>query len=247
MLDLHIPEWFELVEQTDSYLDGTARLSGTIWKQDGISLRIWFDKVPRASETVPGTALPAVCLERHILSRGMFCLSLHGRPVTNKGAADLWWDQLAQFIQCQSTASETGIWPPQHALDHGHAGTWHAQALVLAEALGLEDEYFAVHSGLQSEFLDSTIRRHRSKPRFQALLNIESKRRAALAQFTKRYSCNGEKCCGSMRDCLLPKQRNRPLMLPRHMNKAERKGALMATTAVACALAGGLMPQRYAS
>ncbi len=227
LLVVRRPHWFEVGALTDSAIEGVARVTGTRWALDGLALRCWIeDGVPWASEAVPGTEFPYTCPERHIQSEGVFCTGLDRAAVRRTRDADQWWLDLEQYLRCQSTATEMGIWPLGRSLDHGtEAGRWHQEALRLAAELGIADEYLAAYMDRPSWITARGLRLlggkyakaargHRKwRPRitkpaknsaklFQ-LVRAEFYRRKKLKEFWDWMRASGAKCCGQMRDCPL--------------------------------------------
>lgn len=137
------PEWFTATASGASAIEGVARVPGTVWSATGVALQISNFPRPTVGEQVPGTIFPARCPERHIQENRTFCLGLRYLEISDRTIASQWWEQLRQFLWCQSVAEVTGVWPPAHALDHGDAGEFHERALIIARELGIEEEYAA--------------------------------------------------------------------------------------------------------
>ncbi|WP_414713466.1 E2 domain-containing protein [Sphingopyxis sp.] len=152
------PAWFTVKNATNAALVGRARVPKTPWTERGLGLRIFGDPKPRVSEDVPGTDLPARCPERHIQYDESFCLGLRYIDVRSPNDAAQWWEQLRQFLVCQSVAERTRVWPPSHALDHGDAGKYHEKALALAAEAGVEEEYASARLNEPSWLTDRSIR-----------------------------------------------------------------------------------------
>lgn len=138
-------------------LVGLARIPKTPWYVRGVLLEIFGDRVPRVREKEPGAILPPRCPERHIQSDQTFCLGLRYLEVNSSEKAGQWWEQLRQFVVCQSVAERTGVWPPAHSLDHGDAGKHHERAVNLAASAGLEEEYAAARLGEPSWITDPKL------------------------------------------------------------------------------------------
>jgi hypothetical protein len=153
------PAWFETRRSTTVEIVGVARVPGTPWSTNGVELRI---SAPggrvEAGETVPGTRLPARCPERHVQGDRTFCLGLRRPTIDTSEVAEVWWDQLRQYLRCQAIAVRTGVWPPAHALDHGEAGVHHERALALAEEAGLSEDYATAWLGEPSWITDPDLR-----------------------------------------------------------------------------------------
>lgn len=194
------PSWFEVTRETATGVDGLAKLPRTRWAERGLAVTVRGSR-PVVRETLPGSELPRWCLERHIFGEGEFCLGLSTPPIRSHVAAGRWWDQLAQFIACQSVASETGLWPLMNGLDHGEAGNFHNQALDLAEGLNVFEEYLSVQAGYAPGFSADTLSRLGEDPRFVALQGIEARRQAAKAANDISAARSTRRCCGTMRDC----------------------------------------------
>jgi len=152
------PSWFAPEPASGLQLRGMAYVPGTVWSESGVRLLIEASMSLAVREAVPGTVFPARCPERHIQSDQTFCMGLRKILITDLESAGQWWEQLRQYIQCQSTAEQTGIWPPMHTLDHGDAGEHHERALQLAADLNLEDEYAAAYMDEASWITDQTLK-----------------------------------------------------------------------------------------
>lgn len=194
------PSWFEVTRETVSGVEGLARFPRTRWAERGLAVTVRGSR-PVVRETVPGADLPLWCLERHIFGEAEFCLGLNTLPIRSSVAAQRWWDQLAQFIVCQSVASEIGLWPLMNGLDHGVAGHLHNRALDLAERLDILDEYLSVQAGYAADFSFETISKLGEDPRFVALQDIEARRHGAKAANDIAAARSMRRCCGTMRDC----------------------------------------------
>lgn len=194
------PGWFEVTRETATCLDGVARIPRTRWAKDGLAVSVRGNR-PVVRETVPGTELPLWCLERHIFGDAEFCMGLSRPAIRSHLAAERWWDQLAQYLVCQSVATETGLWPLMNGLDHGDAGHLHNRALDLAERLGILDEYLAVQSGYAKGFSAETSTRLGEDPGFAALQELEARRYTAKAVNDIAAARSSRDCCGTMRDC----------------------------------------------
>lgn len=157
-LEENCPSWFSIKTSSSLILTGTARVLGTLWETSGVELCIEGFSTLTVREAMPGTVLPARCPERHVQRDQTFCLGLHNLPVISNETAGQWWEQLRQYMCCQSVAERTGIWPPSHALDHGDAGRWHERALIVSRELGIEEEYAAAYLGEPSWITDPSLR-----------------------------------------------------------------------------------------
>ena len=194
------PSWFEVTREIAAGLEGLAKVPRTRWAERGLAITIRGSR-PVVRETVPGSELPLWCLERHIFREAEFCIGLSTPPVRSHLAAERWWDQLAQFIVCQSVASETGLWPLMNGLDHSEAGHFHNRALDLAERLDILDEYLSVQAGYAADFSAQTISKLGEDPRFLALRDLEAHRYGAKAANDIAAVQSARRCCGTMRDC----------------------------------------------
>jgi hypothetical protein len=152
------PSWFSVRTSSSLILTGTAHVLGTLWEVTGVELSILGFSTLTVRETTPGTKFPARCPERHVQCDQTFCLGLHNLEVTSDETAKQWWEQLRQYLCCQSVAERTGIWPPSHALDHGEAGKWHERALIVSRELNIEEEYAAAYLGEPSWITDPCLR-----------------------------------------------------------------------------------------
>jgi hypothetical protein len=194
------PRWFEVTRETTTYIEGVARIPRTRWAEKGLAVSVRGSR-PVVRETVPGTELPLWCLERHIFGDAQFCMGLSTPAIRSRFLAERWWDQFAQFLVCQSVASETGLWPLMNGLDHGDAGHLHNRALDLAERLEILDEYLAIQAGYAREFSAETSNRLGDDPGFAALQELEARRHAAKAANDIAAARSSRSCCGTMRDC----------------------------------------------
>ena len=152
------PDWFEMVSTGASGLVGIARIPGTVWSGSGVELAITDLDKPKVGEAIPGTVFPARCPERHIQGDKSFCVGLRKIEIWSDEAADQWWEQLRQYVVCQSIAHQTGVWPPEHSLDHGAAGLHHERCLILASELGLDEAYAAARLDEPSWITDPDLR-----------------------------------------------------------------------------------------
>lgn len=211
------PPWFEIRRESDTGLEGVARVPRTCWAYNGIAITIQGNR-PVVRETVPGSQLPCWCLERHIFGESEFCLGLTVSAIQSQLAAQRWWSQLAQYIACQSVANETGLWPLMNGLDHGGAGRFHNHALDLAEQLGIIDEYHAIHTGYADDFSPETNGALRGDPRFRKLRELELRRLIEKAANDSLARDSTHICCGTMRDC--PYRAEHKRLLRRHPNRA---------------------------
>jgi hypothetical protein len=233
------PPWFEVTRETAICVEGLARFPRTRWADSGLAITVCGSR-PVVRETVPGSDLPRWCLERHIFGEAEFCLGLKTLSIRSHLAAERWWDQLAQFIVCQSVASETGLWPLMNGLDHGTAGYFHNHALDLAERLDILEEYLSVQSGYAAGFSTETVSKLGEDPRFVTLLEIEARRHDAKAANDIAATRSSRKCCGTMRDCPYRPELKITLSHPRSSRSVSRDTLLCATSAPAiafCAMA----------
>jgi len=153
------PAWFTPSTAAGPDLLGTARPRQTAWETQGLDLRL----APRwgaiqVGEASPGTHLPRRCAERHIQADQTFCLGLVRLPIGDRTDAEVWWAYLEQWLLLQSIAEQTGVWPPENALDHGEAGALQLRAVELAGELDLSDEYRRAHADHPSWITDPAVR-----------------------------------------------------------------------------------------
>jgi len=153
-----MPAWFVASRVTVDVIEGRAHVAGSAWEESGLELVVRGKPVPIVAERVPGTDLPARCPERHVQGDRTFCVGLDRPAVGGRDDAGLWWEHLRQYVLCQSVAKATGVWPPNHALDHGDAGGHHRNALEIASRLGIEDEYIAAYQDEPSWITDPDLR-----------------------------------------------------------------------------------------
>ena len=103
------PAWFSIEASSSLFLVGTAYVPGTLWSGSGVKLHIQGYSTLSVREESPGTKFPARCPERHIQRDQTFCLGLHTLEVVSDETAIQWWEQLRQYLCCQSIAEKTGI------------------------------------------------------------------------------------------------------------------------------------------
>lgn len=154
------PAWFTPVPGlVGPALIGTARPARTVWAADGLDLCLTASPdAIRVGEATPGARLPRRCAERHIQADETFCLGLVRLPVGDRIEAGVWWDYLEQWLDLQSIADQTGVWPPDNALDHGDAGALQLQAIELARNLGLTEVCQRAQADLPSWLTDPKVR-----------------------------------------------------------------------------------------
>lgn len=221
-----VPEWFSITSSTATTVCGST--SDSRWKSwpSGLRLTIAATIEPCVAETTPGTDLPARCAERHIQSDHTFCLGLSPPKVLDEGSAVDWWATLWAYLECQSVAAETQVWPLHNALDHGpEAGRCHRLALSIADQLGIPDDYARTHQGEATwlngrgllrlgwgkrQSVDNSPRhrprfafRRRNKVKVLWLMLVERRRADQLTKYWQAARRGGAKCCGTMRSCPL--------------------------------------------
>ncbi|MGY4396703.1 hypothetical protein ACVWZA_001888 [Sphingomonas sp. UYAg733] len=152
------PAWFTSAVRVGKTVEGRAFVEHTPWATSGVPLRISNFPIPKVGEHPLGTCFPARCPERHIQYDETFCLGLRYLTVDDAEKAIQWWEQLRQFLRLQGVAELTGIWPPEHALDHGDAGEFHEQALAIAGELSIDEEYKAARLNEPSWITDPDLR-----------------------------------------------------------------------------------------
>lgn len=218
------PSWFVVSDLVAWRLMGIARVEP--WLDPGLELIIRpGGAFPTVGEALPGTLLPKACPERHIQGDYTFCLGLRRSDVATARAADAWWSDVEQFLNCQAIAQATGLWPPRNALDHGDAGAFHLRALQVARRLGIEETYWEAYFD-QPSWITSTglnllgvrgrigVPRLR-KPKVRAgratkillleLVIAERRRRREMRRYRQHAKTCGRTCCGTMRDCDYPR------------------------------------------
>ena len=225
------PSWFLAGGEGANQLKGRAFPANSKWLRSSIELVIstWGCDVT-VSELLPGKLLPLRCPERHIQSDSTFCLGYISGSLERIEDADVWWEKLAQFLWLQSTADDVGVWPFQHAVDHGGAASFHLRALALAQQLGFENEYEEAWSGVSNwinasgvKFVDAKgklLNGRQACPRgcfgqrrrfvrkaclkrdaMAELILVERARQKSLSLFWEAERTLGLRCCGRMRDC----------------------------------------------
>lgn len=120
-----LPSWAEINEQKSAKLVFTVSPPS----RSGVPGTCAYDLVVtankdgiRVSELVPGTWLPAFCIERHINPGSTFCLYLNSeQDIQSLGQAQHWWNGLQAYLQHQQYAEKFCRWPIEAQMSHGPA------------------------------------------------------------------------------------------------------------------------------
>lgn len=154
------PDWFRVIRATKAEFSGQAEVgSDTTVRTRLYDLTIVLESdTTLVRETSPGTSLPKVCFDRHIVSDSTFCLGLGmTRSIKDTPSAQVWWISLREFLLIQEVATATGQWPRLIELDHGMAGVYQQAAIDAADRADLSEEYRDVLLGRRSWISDGTI------------------------------------------------------------------------------------------
>lgn len=156
-----VPAWFIITGQDDRRVSGVAEIE-IPGASRNFSVALTLTEEPRGlviRETIPGTAFPVFCPERHVNDDSSFCLTLGAEKlVSDIDSAHVWWGLLFEFLKLQRVAGRTHLWPPLQALSHGSAGPHHVSALAAAKELGLEESYQRMIEGEKHWFSAGAIR-----------------------------------------------------------------------------------------
>lgn len=153
-----LPNWFSVTKRFVHSVEGDCLVvddSSVADASYALTVEEIADKV-YAREAMPGTRLPAMCFDRHIMDMGHFCLGLgYGSIVKDVDTARHWWESLEEFLRLQGVASSSGRWPRHIELDHGMAGIYHRRAIDAAAKLDCSDDYELALLGRPSWIGDS--------------------------------------------------------------------------------------------
>lgn len=144
LLSASAPNWarflpfgdgLRVIEALPPQRDGTP---GAVTYRLRVSLQ---DQKLEITEEVPGTTMPACCVERHINPDSTFCLFVgsHTSPESEVDAEN-WWHGLLAFLQHQKFADERRLWPIRAQMSHGNAATIQARMETIAAEHGWSDE-----------------------------------------------------------------------------------------------------------
>jgi len=184
------------------------------------------------SEAVPGTALPAWCMERHINGDMTFCLGLDKPRVLDEAQATAFWPALRTYLLYQQFADRNRRWPPGRWMSHGDAAYAQQRAETAAQALGLAEDYGRalefregwlagtlprlVHARPAKRASTSCPLLHVGRRRalrlrdgcvrclnLAALIEAEKERRREDVAFVATMRRFGYRCCRTMHNCAL--------------------------------------------
>ena len=142
-----LPSWAEINEQKSAKLVFTVSPPS----RSGVPGTCAYDLVVtankdgiRVSELVPGTWLPAFCIERHINPGSTFCLYLNSeQDIQSLGQAQHWWNGLQAYLQHQQYAEKFCRWPIEAQMSHGPAAEIQLKMEEVAAKFGWKQEILA--------------------------------------------------------------------------------------------------------
>ena len=185
------------------------------------------------SERDPGSRLPERCPELHVNEDSSFCMARRGYRCGDAAGADMFWQDIGEYLVNQHFAARRGRWPVGRWLSHGPAAAdRQVEAEKLAAELGAADAYAdclesdegwiaeLVQSGgpkvprllpcpLGCRNPDGVIATlgdcgHRSP--LQKIVAAERQRRAAQGAYFAALRQRNRKCCGRVRGCPLDRE-----------------------------------------
>lgn len=187
-----------------------------------------------ASESKPGTRLPASCPELHVNPDASFCLARRSYRITRDTDVSAFWQDLGEFLVNQHHAARRGRWPAGRWLSHGPvAADRQAEAEAAAFRIGFDAEYEACLEADEGWIADRARLPHARIPRagpcprgcqddasrpipfracrhgavIQRIVDAERSRRAAQAAYFGALRRLGTKCCGRIPGCPLDEER----------------------------------------
>lgn len=96
--------------------------------------------------------LPTNCPCRHINYDATFCIRPDPIELHSSADAEVWWEDLKEFLQLQKFAGQNGYWPPSKEWSHGDAAECEKKARIAANNLNVLQEYKEC-VGLRTDFL----------------------------------------------------------------------------------------------
>lgn len=185
------------------------------------------------AERETGTRLPKRCPELHVNENSSFCMARRSYRCNDLGDAEVFWQDLGEYLVNQHFAARQGRWPVGRWLSHGpDAADRQIEAEKLAVALGVADSYEdclehdegwiaeAARSGepkvsrmtpcpLGCRSGDAAPAAlgdcgHRSV--VQKIVTTERARRAAQRAFFAALRSRKRECCGRVRGCPLNRE-----------------------------------------
>lgn len=228
-----VPGWFAFPSRQPSDIRGFVSLEHTVWQRGTLSLSITARGGAAVVKETEVSRLPEWCPELHLNADRTFCLGLDELAIVDDAHARQWWADLEVHLKLLSAAIKTRVWPLHSGLAHGDAGKYQREARLLAEGLGLGEEYARVLGGDGGWLADldmarvsgNGVRKPSGLPcpcgcrrksgksfswtqcprrrKVDRLILLERARRLALADFWEACRILGKTCCGRIRDCPL--------------------------------------------
>lgn len=193
LLAEHAPPWFQVRNFDAVSLSGTVMYAGLSSPAASLCLLLSpMEAFVRVREESPGSVLPASCPDRHIEGDGNFCTGLDKVEVVSGPAAVVWWSRLEAYLNLQSVADRTGVWPDRYALDHGYdAPRFQTKAQQLAAEHGWSEEYIAARLGEASWITNEACRNFgRDSDRIDERCPCPRGCRTAAGEIILRAGCN---------------------------------------------------------
>jgi hypothetical protein len=138
------PPWVDVVEQQSAKLIFKANppsRSGVPGARSYDLMVVSGAEALTVSEIVPGTLVPAFCVERHINPGSTFCLYLNSEHfLRTLDQARYWWSGLQAYLQHQQYAEKFRRWPLDGQMSHGTAANIQLQMEERAAEVGWKQE-----------------------------------------------------------------------------------------------------------
>lgn len=185
------------------------------------------------SERKPGTRLPERCPELHVNEDSSFCMARRGYRCGDAADADVFWQDLGEYLVNQHFAGRRGQWPVGRWLSHGPvAADRQVDAEKLAAELGVAGAYSDCLENDEGWIADAVRSRVPKVPRslacpigcrkadgmiaalgdcghrapVQRLVAAERARRAAQGAYFAALRRRNRRCCGRVRNCPLDRE-----------------------------------------
>jgi len=228
-----IPDWFAVSTADWTEIVGTAAVPVPGGASDYLADLTITGQLTAISvrESTP-RIIRSFCPDRHVNEDLSFCLGFGvGNDVWTADEAAVWWDLLRNYLLLQRTADRTKRWPAGKGIAHSQAGKHHVEARVVAERLGILDEYDGAVAGESHWSNDPTLRvapgfeslrngrlrcpmgcrGRRGHPKLRRecshrtdvakLVQLDRLRRKDERAFWDAIKAQGQTCCGSLKDC----------------------------------------------
>ena len=199
----YLPSWVKLLDSEHSKITIEAaplRASGKPTRDYRIEICEVTGSKIEAREVGDPTFLPKFCPQRHINHDSTFCLGLKaGTLGTEAKEYVAWWRKLEVFLTSQEAARSTGIWPPEIQIAHGKAGEIQPQAELLADKLGLREEFDEAMQLGKGRLFESV---RLVRPRIHRLRNGRAECPCLLKNKNGRLKLR-RKCFQGQQDCLV--------------------------------------------